>query len=114
MRLPGHFQEPTLRVWVTINLPTGITIDTGKQSRPVAFNNANYGIATFTDSSATNYLGRVVKETNTSVRIVAHNDTSTEEQYGSVNTATNFPFTIANGDAFTCIFDIPVLSFRTL
>lgn len=91
---------------LTVNLPTGLTIDTAKLE--LAANNFTIlGHSSAADNGIANYSGFVVYNNTTSVAAFVHNASATYATGAGVTQA--LPFTFGSGDTVVGTFSVPIV-----
>jgi hypothetical protein len=94
---------PTAAV-LTVNIPSGFTIDTSKLRLPTGSNDEILGVAHLLDAGASHMrLGQVVYNNTSSVRFLAGNAAGTDG-----NPDNNFPFTWAANDKLWGSASLPI------
>jgi hypothetical protein len=93
----------------TVNIPSGVTIDTTfLMSTTAGREYLGAGIAD--DTGALTYLLKVGYNTTTSVKLDALNTTVSYDQSDAVTQAV--PFSFGSGDSIQIVFTIPILGWR--
>lgn len=97
----------------TINLPAGYSIDTAKINNTATDGSKILGEGVLLDAATNNYPVFVKYLSATSLSIRAINSGGTYGVDNEVNTSTNVPITIANGDKINLKFKVPILGFSS-
>ena len=96
---------------LTVNMPSGYTIDTTKISATTGGSTPILGIATSWDSGTTIYQGYVTYNSTTSVIVYANGASSTYTNAQQVSNTV--PMTWASGDVQSLKFSVPILGWSS-
>ena len=96
---------------LTVNMPSGYTIDTTKISATTGGSTPILGVATSWDSGTTIYQGYVTYNSTTSVIVYANGASSTYTNAQQVSSTV--PMTWASGDIQSLKFSVPILGWSS-
>ena len=95
---------------MTINLP--VTIDTAKI--PGTINGATvFGYGGVRDTGSADFDVVAAYNSTTSLTVLLKNSSATYGYYAQVNTSTNVPMTVANGDSVEVFVSVPVVGYSS-
>ena len=98
---------------VTINLPSGLTIDTSKITNTATDGSEMLGFGTYLRASTNNYMLSLKYNSTTSLSVRVNNASGTYDVDTAMNTNTNVPATIGTGDKIQGFYRVPIVGWSS-